>query len=77
MNITISLPHPHTYLYLVRFIVNITHQHDNNKTLQGIYCYECYLLGLTVIKSCMKLDKELHAFCKPNGLATLVFMLVC
>jgi len=28
-------------------IVNITHyQHDNDRTLQGIYCYACYLVGL-------------------------------
>ena len=33
----------------LRFIVNITHhQHDNNKTLQGIYCYACYLVRLLI-----------------------------
>jgi len=53
MNITPSLPHSHTYLWLARFIVNITHhQHDNNRTLQGIYCncYACYSVGLLVYK---------------------------
>jgi len=39
----------HTYFCLPGFIVNITHhQHDNNRTLQGIYCYACYLVGLLV-----------------------------
>jgi len=37
------------YLCSARFIVNITHQHDNNRTLQAIYCYACYLVGLLVI----------------------------
>jgi len=36
----------YTYFCLARFIVSITHhQHDNNRTLQGIYCY---LVGLLV-----------------------------
>jgi len=37
MNITPSLPHSHTYLCSVRFIVNVTRQHDNDMTLQAIY----------------------------------------
>jgi len=49
MNITPSLPHSNTYLGLARFIVNITHQHDNDRTLQGIYCYACYLVELLII----------------------------
>jgi len=28
-----------------RYIVNITHQHDNDRTLQAVYCYACYLVG--------------------------------
>jgi len=36
MNITPSLRHARTYLCSVRFNVNITHQHDNDRTLQGI-----------------------------------------
>jgi len=51
MNITPCLPHSHT---LGIFIVNTIHQHDNNKTLQAIYCYACYLVGLLVI------TQELH-----------------
>jgi len=50
MNISPSLPHPHTYLCITRIIVNITHQHDNDRTLQkAIYCYACHLVGLLVI----------------------------
>jgi len=45
MNITPSLPHLHTYLCSARFIVNITHQHDNDRNLQAIYCYACCLVG--------------------------------
>ena len=49
MNITPSLPHSHTYFFIATFIVNITHhQHDNDRTLQGIYCYACYLVGRLV-----------------------------
>jgi len=50
MNITPSLPHSNTYLCLAKFIVNITHQHDKDRTLQAIYCYACYLLGLLIIR---------------------------
>jgi len=68
MNITLSLPHSHTYFCLARFIVNITHhQHDNDKTLQGITCYACSLVGILVynFKSHMKLGKEdPHMACK-------------
>jgi len=49
MNITRSLPHSRTYLYSARFTVNITHQHDNDRTLQAIYCYACCLMGILVI----------------------------
>ena len=49
MNITPSLPHSHTYFCLARFIVNITHHHhDNDRTLQRIYCYVCDLVGVLV-----------------------------
>jgi len=37
------------YIPLLKFIVNITHQHDNDKTLQAIICYAHYLMGLLVI----------------------------
>jgi len=38
-----------THIYWARFIANITnHQQDNDRTLQGIYCYACYLMGLLV-----------------------------
>jgi len=47
-NITSPLRRSHAYLCLARFIVNITHQHDIDRTLQGIYCYACCLLGLMV-----------------------------
>ena len=43
MNIAPSLPHSHTYLCSARFIVNVTHQHDNDRNLRAIYCYACYL----------------------------------
>jgi len=38
-----------TYIFfLASFIANITHhQHDNNRTLQGFYCYACYLVSGT------------------------------
>jgi len=49
MNITPSFPHPHTYLCSAGFIVNITHQHDNDKIFQAIYCYARCLVGLLVI----------------------------
>ena len=49
MNIKPSLPHSHKYLCLAGFIVNITHQHDNDRTLQSIYCYASYLVGLLLI----------------------------
>ena len=50
MNITPSVPHSHTHFCLARFIVNITQrQHDNKRTLKGIYCYACYLVGLLVL----------------------------
>jgi len=45
--------HPISYLYTylcsARFIVNVTHQHDSDRTLQGICCFACYLVGLLVI----------------------------
>jgi len=31
------------------FVVTITHQHDNDRTLQDIYCHASYLVGLLVI----------------------------
>jgi len=37
----------HTYFCLARFIVNITHQHDNDRTLKAIYC-ACYFVGFLV-----------------------------
>jgi len=37
------------HLCSARFIVNIAHEHDNDRTLQTIYCYACYLVGLLVI----------------------------
>jgi len=40
------LHHSRTYLCSARFIVNITHQHDNVRNLQTIYCYACYSVGL-------------------------------
>ena len=49
INITPSLPHSHTRLCSARFIVNITHQHDNGITLPATYCYACYLVLLLVI----------------------------
>jgi len=49
MNITISFPHSHTYLCSARIIVNITHQRDNDRTLQSIYCCACYIVGHLVI----------------------------
>ena len=36
MNITSSLPHSNTYLCSVRLIVNITHQHDKDRTYKSI-----------------------------------------
>ena len=51
MNIAPALPHSHTYFWWARLILNITHhKHDNNRTLQGVYCncYACYLVGLLV-----------------------------
>ena len=42
MSITPSLPCSHIYLCLDRFIVHITHQHGNDRTLQIIYCYACF-----------------------------------
>jgi len=48
-NITPSLPHPRTHICIARFIANITHhQQDNDRTLQGIYCYAWYLVGLLI-----------------------------
>ena len=49
MNITSSLPHSHTYLCSAKFTVNITHQHDNHRTSQLIYCFAYYFVGLLVI----------------------------
>ena len=49
MNISSSLPHSHAYFCWPRFIVNITHhQHSNDRTLQGIHCYVCYLVWLLI-----------------------------
>jgi len=45
MNIAPSLPHSHTYLCSARFIVTITHEHDNDRNLQAIHFYTCYLVG--------------------------------
>jgi len=46
LNITPFLPH--THICLAGFIVHITHhQQDNHRTLQGIYFYACYLVGLS------------------------------
>jgi len=47
MNITPSIPHSNRYLCSARFIENITHQHDNERILQAIYCYACWLLIIT------------------------------
>jgi len=46
-----SIPSSLTHMYLcsARFTANITHQHDNDRTLQAIYCYPHYLMGLLVI----------------------------
>ena len=44
--ITPPLTYSGTYIYSATFIANVTHQHDNNKSLPGIYCYACYLVGL-------------------------------
>jgi len=63
MNTTPSLPQSNTFLSSARFIVNITHQHGNDRTFQAIYCYACYLVGLLVITYCksrMKSGKEPH-----------------
>ena len=46
MNITPSLPQSH--ITQIQY-VNITNQHNNDRTWQGIYCYACYLVGLLVI----------------------------
>jgi len=48
-NITPSLPHSNTYLCSSTFVVNIRHQHDNDRTLQAIYCNACHLVGHLVI----------------------------
>ena len=45
-NITPYLPHSNTYLCSARFILNVTHKHDNNINVQVIYCCACYLVGL-------------------------------
>jgi len=44
MNIAPSLPHWNTYLCSAMFAANITHQHHNDRPLQAIYCYACYLV---------------------------------
>ena len=36
--ITPPLTYLSTYLCLATFIVNVTHQHDNNRSLSAIYC---------------------------------------
>ena len=36
INIVPSLPHSHTHLCSAKFIVNVTHQHDNDRNLQAI-----------------------------------------
>ena len=40
------LTYSRTYLRSATFIVNVTQQHDNNRSLPAIYCYACYLVGL-------------------------------
>jgi len=40
------LTYTHTYLCSATFVVNITHEHDNDRTLQAIYCYASYFVGL-------------------------------
>jgi len=50
MNITPSLPRSHTYICSARFIVNITHEHDNDRNLQAVYCYACYVVGPPTFK---------------------------
>ena len=44
-----SLSHSHTYLCSAKFIANISRQHDNDRTLQGVYCDARYLVGLLAI----------------------------
>jgi len=57
-----SLPHAHTYLCSARFILNITHQHDNDRNLQAVYCHACYLVGPPTFKvnSCYKILRPIH-----------------
>ena len=38
----------HEHICLARFIANITHRQDNDRTLQGICSYACYLMRLLV-----------------------------
>jgi len=64
-----SFPHSHTYLSSAKFIENITHQHDNDRTLKAVCCYACYLVRLLVIMvkaSRMKRVKEPHAAREPR-----------
>jgi len=44
VNIIPSFPHPNTYLCPATFSVNITHQHDKDRTLQAVYCNVRYLV---------------------------------
>jgi len=50
MNINPLLPHSHTYLCSARFIINISHQHDNHRNLQAVSRYACYLVGSLTFK---------------------------
>ena len=45
MNITPPLTHINTYLCSARFIVNVTHQYDNDRNLQAIYYLAYYLVS--------------------------------
>jgi len=49
INTSPSLPHSYTYLCSVTFAANITHQCDDDRTLQAIYCHARYCVGLPVI----------------------------
>ena len=47
MNITPPLTHTRLHIPLLsRFIVNVTHQHYNDRTLQAIYYHAYYLVGI-------------------------------
>jgi len=44
MNINPSVSHSHACLCTARFIVNISHHHGNDRTLQTTYCYACFVV---------------------------------